>query len=60
MKLCDLIAYLECFDNNDELTIAIFETTSGKQIDITSDITFEANNGLPTLKIDIEAAKIIE
>lgn len=57
MKIHDLKVYLNSFDEDEELVIEVFETSSGKFIDSSSDIVYAANTSVPTLRIDIEAGK---
>lgn len=55
MKVGELIDFLMTFDNDDELEIEVYETTTGKYVDTTAAITIVENAITPTLKIDVEA-----
>lgn len=58
MKVGDLIDLLYTYDNNDEIEIEVYETSSGHYIDTTAAITIsEDMTYVPTLRIDIEAEK---
>jgi hypothetical protein len=60
MKIHDLKVYLNSFDENEELVIEVFETSSGQYIDSSADIVYAANVSVPTLHIDIETGKFHE
>lgn len=60
MKIHDLKVYLNSFDENEELVIEVFETSSGQYIDSSADIVYAANVSVPTLRIDIETGKFHE
>lgn len=58
MKAGDLIDLLMSYQNDDEIEIEIYETTSGHYIDTTANISIVENDAfVPTLKIDVEAGK---
>lgn len=58
MKVKDLIDLLWAYDNEDEIEIEVYETSSGKHIDTTADITIvEDDVWVPTLRIYVEAGK---
>lgn len=57
MKAGELIDLLMTFNNDDEISIDIYETISGKYVDSTSAVTFVEDDIAPTLKIDVEAGK---
>ena len=58
MKVGDLIDLLYTYDNNDEIEIEVYETSSGHYIDTTAAITISEDMAyVPTLRIDIEAEK---
>lgn len=58
MKAGDLIDLLMSYQNDDEIGIEIYETTSGHYIDTTASISIVENDAfVPTLKIDVEAGK---
>ena len=58
MKAGDLIDLLMSYQNDDEIEIEIYETTSGHYIDTTASISIVENDAfVPTLKIDVEAGK---
>ena len=60
MKIHDLKVFLNSFDENKELVIEVFETSSRNYIDSTADIGYAANTSVPTIRIDIEAGKFHE
>lgn len=58
MKAGDLIDLLMSYQNDDEIEIEIYETTSGHYIDTTASFSIVENDAfVPTLKIDVEAGK---
>ena len=57
MKVGNLIDLLMTFNDDDEISIDIYETISGKYVDSTSAVTFVEDDIAPTLKIDVEAGK---
>lgn len=57
MKVGDLIDLLTEFNNDDEIEIEVYETASGKFVDVTGAVTFVDDAINPTLKIDMEAEK---
>ena len=59
MKVGDLIDLLNTYDNNDEIEIEVYETTTGKYIDTTAAVSISDGDMIfvPTLKIDVEAEK---
>ena len=55
MKVGDLIDLLYTYDNNDEIEIEVYETSSGHYIDTTAAITISEDMiYVPTLRIDID------
>lgn len=48
------------FNNDDEISIDIYETISGKYVDSTSAVAFVEDDIAPTLKIDVEAGEVQE
>lgn len=59
MRVHELIDYLMNFDNDDEIEIEIYETSSEKCIDTTAAISLSATATVPTLQADIEAGKFL-
>ena len=57
MKAGELIDLLMTFNNDDEISIDIYETISGKYVDSTSAVAFVEDDIAPTLKTDVEAGK---
>lgn len=58
MKVGYLIDLLMTYDNDDEIEIEVYETTSGKFVDSSCDITISDEHALvPTLKVGVEAEK---
>ena len=62
MKVGDLIDLLNTYDNDDEIEIEVYETTTGKYIDTTAAVAFSDGDMVfvPTLRIDVEAEKFRE
>lgn len=60
MKTEELINFLTAYPKDAEVEIEIYETTSGRYVDTTADITItESDSATPTLKIDADAGKFI-
>ena len=57
MTVKTLIEYLMTCMDDEEIEIEIRETSSGKYIDTTADITIVEDTCAPTLRIDVEAEK---
>lgn len=57
MKAGDLIDLLMEFSADDEISIEVYETISGKFVDETCAVAFVDDAISPTLKIDLEAEK---
>ena len=58
MKVGDLIDYLIEFENNEELEIEVYESTSGKYIDSTCSIAISDEAVGPTLRISVKTATV--
>ena len=57
MKTGELIDLLMTFNPEDEISIDIHETVSGKYVDSTSAVAIVEDAFEPTFKIDVEAGK---